>query len=125
MVGHRRDYADIESDRREIGTSAVVAQPLAGARPASAGSMKCGLLGPVQEVDDVVVAESTITALADPEERELAAIAKSLDRVHVQVQHLGDFGRREQLADLIRHHGLLFVLVMGTDRAAVRTGLVR
>jgi len=87
--------------------------------------MKCGLLGPVQEVDHVVVAESTIAALADPEERELAAIAKPLDRVHVQVQHLGDLGRREQLADLIRHHGWLFVLVMGTEGRVVRSGLVR
>ena len=46
----------------------------------------------MQEVDHVVVAEPTIAALAHPKEGKLAAIAKALDRVHVQVQHLGDFG---------------------------------
>src|SRR5512145_465257 len=66
---------------------------------------ECGLLCPVQEVDHVVVAESAVAALADPEERELAAITEPLDRVHMQMQHLGDLGRRQQLADLVRHHG--------------------
>jgi hypothetical protein len=69
----------------------------------------------VEEVDHVVVAESTIAALADPEEGKLAAIAKPLDRVHVQVEHLGDLGRREQLPDLVRNHRWLFVLFMGTE----------
>jgi hypothetical protein len=74
---------------------------------------KTGLLGPVEEIDHVVVAESPIAALADPEEGKLAAITKALDRVHVEVQHLGDFGRREQLPDLVRHHVWLFVLFEG------------
>jgi hypothetical protein len=79
----------------------------------------------VQEVDHIVVAESTIASLADPKEGKLAAIAKALDRVHMQVQHLGDLGRREQLADLVRHHGWLFVLFVGTEGRTVRTGFVQ
>ena len=35
------------------------------------------LLGSAQEVEHVVVTESAIAALADPEERELAAIARA------------------------------------------------
>src|SRR5687768_11102847 len=62
------------------------------------------LFGAAQEVENVVVAESAVAALADPEERELAAIAQPLDGVHVQVQHLGDLGRGEKLPNLVRHH---------------------
>jgi hypothetical protein len=70
--------------------------PLAGGAPGRSGSIKwSGLLGAAQEVEHVVVAESTIAALAYPEERELAAVAQSLDGVDVQVQHLGDLCRRE------------------------------
>jgi hypothetical protein len=29
----------------------------------------------------------------------------------VQVEHLGDLGRRQQPSDLVRHHGLRLVLV--------------
>ena len=84
-----------------------------------------GLLGSMQEIEHVVVAESAVAALADPEERELAAVAQSLDGIDVQMQHLGDLGRREQLADLVRHHRWYLVLVWGTRHAPVAPGKVR
>src|SRR5687768_7200793 len=89
-----------------IGTSAVVAEPPGrGGVPDEPGAcIASSLLDSVQELQDVVIAEPTVTALADPEERELAAVAKPLDGVDVQVQHLGDLGRREKLPDLVRHH---------------------
>ena len=83
------------------------------------------LLGPAQELDHVVVAEPAVAALADPEERELAAIPEPLHGVHVEVQHLGDLGRREQPSDLVRHHRLRLILVWARMDEAVRTGQVR
>src|SRR6188768_714576 len=97
--------------------------PGRGVSRRAAGSINgVELLGAVQKLQDVVVAEPAIAALADPEERELATVAKALDGVHVQVQHLGDLGRREQLPDLVRHHGLRSVLVVWALTRAVRTG---
>ena len=84
--------------------------------------MGSSLLDPVQELQDVVIAEPTVTALADPEERELAAVAKSLDGVDVQVQHLGDLGRREKLPDLVRHHWWYWFLLFGHSARPLAPG---
>ena len=62
------------------------------------------LLAAAKKLQHVVVPESTVAALADAEERQLAAIAETLDGVDVQVKHLRYFGRGEQLPDLVRHH---------------------
>jgi hypothetical protein len=43
----------------------------------------------------------------------------------VEVQHLGDLGRREQLSDLVRHHRLRLDLVWARLVRGVRTGQVR
>ena len=85
-----------------------------------------GLLRAAEELDDVVVAEAAVTALADAEERELATIAEPLDGVHVEMEHLGDLGRREQPPDLVRHHCLRLVLSCGHIwKGRVRAGQVR
>ena len=78
-------------DRREIGTPAVVARPPGGRRaapawapePASNGGRYLQLLRATQEVEHVVVAEPTVSALADAEEGQLPAVAKPLDGVHM------------------------------------------
>jgi hypothetical protein len=85
-----------------------------------------GLLRASQELDHVVVTEAAVTALAHPEEGQLAAIPEALHGVHVEMQHLGDLGRREQLPDLVRHHRLRLVLSCGHIwKGRVRTGQVR
>ena len=63
-----------------------------------------GLLRPAKELQHIVVTEAAVTALADAEEGELAPITEPLHGVDVQVQHLGDFRRGEQLTDLVHNH---------------------
>jgi len=63
----------------------------------------------VEEFDHVFVPEAPIAALHDAEERKLAAIAKSLHGVDVEVQHLGHLsGREESAAFVLDHFCVLF-----------------
>jgi hypothetical protein len=71
---------------------------------AGTGINRRELLVSAKELQHVVVPETPVAASRHPEERELAAITKALHGVDVQVQHLGNFRRREQLPYLIRHH---------------------
>src|SRR5260221_3439994 len=57
-----------------------------------------------QELHHVIEPEAAITALADSIERHLAAIAASLDRVDMQVKHVGDFGRGEHGSQFVDGH---------------------
>ncbi len=83
------------------------------------------LLAAVEELEHVVVAEATVTTLAHAEEGELPTIPEALHGVHVEMQHFGDFGRRQQLSDLVRHHGWYVIPRIGALQRAVRTGQVR
>jgi hypothetical protein len=60
-------------------------------------------LGAVQELHDIGVSESAVTALAHAEERKLAAITEPLDGIHMQVEHLSDLRGREEPSHLVHH----------------------
>src|SRR5438445_12069854 len=96
------------TDSRELGTSAVVRAPWRGTGPsrrqAGTGINAEWLLRAAQEVQHVVVPEASIATLADPIERDLAAVAQALDGVDVQVQQVRDLGRRKQPPDLVADH---------------------
>jgi hypothetical protein len=64
-----------------------------------------GLAVLVEEAQDVVKTEPTIAALADPIERELAAVAQALDRVDVEMKHLRDLGGGEHRSEFVDGHG--------------------
>src|SRR6185295_15246199 len=68
-------------------------------RPVRLGSAVLG-----EELHHVVEAEATIAPLADAVERKLAAIPESFHGIHVEVEHLGDFGRREHRPQLVHGH---------------------
>ncbi len=87
-----------------------------------------------QELHDVFDAESTIAALAHPEEGQLATVAQALDRIYVKVKEGRDLARRQhwaQLVDSDRSHALVplvdfvdrWVLLCGDGmNAGVRVG---
>jgi hypothetical protein len=54
-----------------------------------------------QERGDVFHPEAAIAPLADSVEGQFASIAQSLDGVHVQVEQLGHFTRREHGSQFI------------------------
>jgi hypothetical protein len=63
-----------------------------------------GLAVLVEEAEDVVEPEPSVAALANPIERELAAVAQPLHRVDVEMQHLRDFGGREHRSEFVDCH---------------------
>jgi hypothetical protein len=69
-----------------------------------AGSAPTGsaILG--KEPHDVVEAEAAIAPLADAVEGKLAAIAKSLHSVDMQVEHVGDFRCGEHRPEFVDGH---------------------
>ena len=69
-----------------------------------AGTLLIGLFAAAEEVHDVVVAESAVAALANAEERQLAAVAESLHGVDVQMEQVGDLGGRQQLPYFVGDH---------------------
>ena len=58
-----------------------------------------------EELHHVVEPEATIAPLADAIERKLAAIPEPLHGVDVEMEHLGDFGRREHRPEFVDGHG--------------------
>src|SRR6185503_14254273 len=58
----------------------------------------------VEEAADILQEEPAVTALAHAVVLQLAAVAEPLHRVHVEVQHLRDFGRGQHLAQLVQSH---------------------
>ena len=81
-------------------------------RPRRRGSAVLG-----EELHDVVQSKPAIATLADAIERKLAAIAEPLHRVHVQVQHVGDFGRGEHRSQFVYGHRchVVFCLTLHVD----------
>src|SRR4051794_27904990 len=80
-----------------------------GGRPVSpvlwlrrAGGDRSAVLG--EELHHVVEAEATVAPLADAIEGKLAAIAEPLHRIHVEMEHLGDLGRRQHRPELVDGH---------------------
>jgi hypothetical protein len=59
----------------------------------------------VKEAHYVIESEPSIAALADPIERELATVAQSLHRVHVEMEHLRDFGGGEHRPEFVDSQG--------------------
>src|SRR5206468_12860316 len=58
-----------------------------------------------EEPHHVVEAEAAVAPLADAIEGQLAAIPEPLHGIHVEVEHLGDFRRREHRPELVDGHG--------------------
>ena len=58
----------------------------------------------VEEAENVLEPKPTIATLADPIERELAAVAEPLDRVDVEMKHLRDFGGGKHRSDFVDSH---------------------
>ena len=58
-----------------------------------------------EELHHVIEPEAAVTALADPIERKLAAIPEPLHGIDVEMEHLGDFGRREHRPEFVDGHG--------------------
>jgi hypothetical protein len=58
----------------------------------------------VEEAENVLEPEATIATLADPVERELAAVAEPLDRIDVEMKHLRDFGGGKHRSDFVDCH---------------------
>ena len=88
--------------------------------PADVGDQRClAVLG--QELHHVVKAEATIASLADAIEGQLTAVTKTLHRVDMQVQHLGDLGRSEHRSQFIDGHRC-HVVVASVLRVSRRSG---
>jgi hypothetical protein len=77
-----------------------------GASKAPAGDARkapaSAILG--EKLHHVVEPEATVASLADAIEGQLASIAQPLHRVHVKVEHLGDFGCREHRPEFVDGH---------------------
>jgi hypothetical protein len=58
----------------------------------------------VEEATNVLEQEASITALAHAVVLQLAAIAETLHRVDVEMEHLRDFGGGEHLPKLVQSH---------------------
>ena len=58
-----------------------------------------------KELHHVVKSETSVASLANAIERQLAAIAKSLHGVDVEVEHLGHFGGCEHRSEFVDGHG--------------------
>ena len=57
-----------------------------------------------EELHHVVEPEPAVPALADAIERQLTSVAQALHGVHVEVEHLGDFGRSEHRSQFVDGH---------------------
>lgn len=60
---------------------------------------------PLKERLHILDAETAVAPLADAVEGQLAPIAEALHGVHMKMEHLGDFARREHRAKLVYGHG--------------------
>ena len=72
-----------------------------------------------QELHDVFQEETTVAALAYPEEGQLATIAQALDRIDVKVKEVRYLARRQhwaQLVDSHRSHAVVPLTCIWLDR---------
>ena len=70
-----------------------------------------------EELHDVVESKPTVATLADAVEGEFAAVTEPLDRVDVQVKHVGNFGRSEHRSQFVDGHRchVVFRLILARE----------